>query len=105
MNRALARVGDGTSRRYNTHQGMRDGEQTYQPSGAWPNLLELERIALDPVTSGFSGVILELSERDGLFTLLEISAATGNQVLRFTSSHEGFIRDLFQQELEGYETR
>ena len=84
---------------------MRDGEQTYQPSQAQPNLLELERVVLDPVTSGFSGVILELSERDGVFTLLEISPVSGNQVLRFTSTHEQFIRCLFQRELEGYATK
>ena len=84
---------------------MRDGERTYQPSQAQPNLLELERIALDPVTYGFSGVILELSERDGVFTLLEISPVSGNQVLRFTSTREQFIRRLFQRELEGYATK
>lgn len=94
--------------RYNAYKSMEDKGRTYHESEAVPasrlavNVLELERIPLDPLTSGFEGVILELTERDGLFTLSEISPVSGNLVLRFTSRYENFVRDLFQRELRGY---
>ena len=82
---------------------MREKEPTYGFAAA-TNVLELRHITFDPLTSGFSGVVLELSENGGLFTLLEFSPITGNRTLRFTSRDEELVRNLFEAELEACET-
>lgn len=66
------------------------------------NIIKLEQVWLDPVLTGFAGVILELSEREGLFTLVEIAAGSGNKILQVSSPREHFIRGLFEKEFAGY---
>jgi hypothetical protein len=66
------------------------------------SMLEIEPVLLDPVLSGFVGVIIELSEYEEVYTLFEFSAGTGNEILKVTSSDENFIRALFDHELEEF---
>lgn len=67
-----------------------------------PKLLEIEQVILDPIVSGFEGVVMQLEEKGGLYTLREISVCSGNRILTVTSRDESFIRDLFTTDLEGY---
>ena len=66
------------------------------------NILELEQVPLDPVLTGFAGVILELSQRGGVFTLVELAAGSGNTILRISSRNEDFLRRFFESEVAGY---
>lgn len=66
------------------------------------NIIKLEQVRFDPVLTGFAGVILELSEREGLFTLVELAVGSGNKILQVSSPREHFIRDLFERRLAGY---
>lgn len=66
------------------------------------NLLEIEQVLLDPVVSGFEGVVMQLEEEGGLYTLREVSVCTGNSIFTITSRDEVFIKSLFRRDLEGY---
>lgn len=66
------------------------------------NILELEQVSLDPVLTGFAGVILELSQHEGVFTLVELAAGSGNTILRISSRDENLIRGFFEREVAGY---
>lgn len=65
-------------------------------------LLEIEQVILDPIFSGFEGVVLQMEEHDGLFTLLELSVCSGNRILHVSSQDEGLVRGLFERDLKGY---
>ena len=66
------------------------------------NILELEQVPLDPVLTGFAGVILELSHDEGVFTLVEVATGSGNKVFRMSSRDEDLIWGLFERELAAY---
>jgi hypothetical protein len=66
------------------------------------NILELEQVPLDPLLTGFAGVILELSQHEGVFTFVEIAAGSGNIVFRISSRDENLVRGSFEREVAGY---
>ena len=66
------------------------------------NILVLVQVTLDPVLTGFSGVILELSEHGGVYTLFEMAAGSGNRLLEISSRDEAMVRWHFEKELEGF---
>lgn len=66
------------------------------------NILALEQVALDPVATGFAGVVLELSEFGGRYTLFEMALGSGNRILKISSRDEELVRGCFEKELEGF---
>lgn len=70
--------------------------------GEEKNILELEHLPLDPILTGFSGVIIELCENEGVFTLMEIAIISGNRIFRFSSQDEALVRRIFAGEVASY---
>ena len=69
-----------------------------------PELLFASAVSMDPLLDGFSGVLIEVyRERepsDGLiYVLLETAAATGDQLLRFSSKDRELIDAALASEL------
>lgn len=60
-------------------------------------LIDIERIDLDPITYGFSGVIVELLREGDSYVVLQSAEASGNLLLRFVT-HSG------QRALEVFES-
>lgn len=60
-------------------------------------VLESVYVEMDPVLEGFEGVLIELSRQDKSYILTETAAATGNLLLRFTSSRPESAYRLLQQ--------
>lgn len=78
---------------------MHPGPQPHHDAG---EIIRLEHVWLDPVMCGFGGVMVELAEQGGLFTLLEVATTTGNRILKVTSRDEAYIKVLFERELAAY---
>ncbi len=62
-------------------------------------LLESHFVELDPLTDGFSGVLLEIHRYGDQYVLLEIAPATGNRLLRFSSKDRELVYAALAQEL------
>lgn len=51
-------------------------------------LIDVERVDLDPVSGGFSGVIVELLREGDSYVVLHSAEVTGNRLLRFVTASE-----------------
>ncbi len=69
-----------------------------------PEQLFVSVVSMDPALDGFSGVLVEIyRHREFLggerYVLLETAAATGNQLLRFSSKDRDLVYAVFAGEL------
>jgi hypothetical protein len=69
-----------------------------------PEQLFVSVVCMDPALDGFSGVLVEIyRHREFLggerYVLLETAAATGNQLLRFSSKDRDLVYAALSQEL------
>ena len=69
-----------------------------------PEQLFVSAVGMDPALDGFSGVLIEIyrqKESSGgeLYVLLESAAATGNQLLKFSSKDRDLVYAALSQEL------
>ena len=62
-------------------------------------LLELLFVELDPLADGFAGVLVEIYRCGDRYVLLETAAATGTQLLRFSSKDKGLVYAAFARVL------
>ena len=60
-------------------------------------LLDIERIELDPVCHGFHGAVVELLVEGDHFVVRQTATLTGNPLLRFTTKSEELARSLFEE--------
>ncbi len=51
-------------------------------------LIDVERMDLDPVHDGFSGVVVELLREGDSYVVLQSAEITGNRLLRFVTASE-----------------
>lgn len=63
-------------------------------------LLESLFVELDPLTDGFSGVLLEIHRHGERYVLLGIAPTTGNRLLRFSSKDKGLVYAALARELD-----
>lgn len=61
-------------------------------------VLESVYIDFDPILDGFDGVVIALSRQGSNYTLTEIAVATGNPLLRFSSTDANLAYGLFCKE-------
>lgn len=61
-------------------------------------VLESAYIELDPILDGFEGVFIELSCRGSDYILTETAVATGNSLLKFSSTDAAVAYGLFCRE-------
>jgi hypothetical protein len=61
-------------------------------------LIDIDRIDLDPVTDGFSSVVLELLREGDFYVVQETAQTTGNRILRFCTHSEERALHLFESE-------
>jgi hypothetical protein len=59
-------------------------------------LIDIERIDLDPITYGFSGVIVELLREGDSYVVLQSVDATGNLLLRFVTNSGQRALEVFE---------
>ena len=69
-----------------------------------PEQLFVSVVGMDPALDGFSGVLVEIYRHRELsggerYVLLETAAATGNQLLRFSSKDRYLVYAALSQEL------
>jgi len=64
-------------------------------------LLESLFVELDPLESGFAGVLLEVHRHGDRYVLLEVAPFTGNRLLRFSSKDRGLVYAVLDRELDG----
>jgi hypothetical protein len=62
-------------------------------------LLETLFVELDPLVDGFIGVLVEIHRRGDRYVLLEVAPATGNRLLRFSSTDRKLVYALLHREL------
>lgn len=62
------------------------------------SVLESSYIDLDPICDGFEGVLLELCAVEDRYILTQTASATGNLLLRFTSSDARLAYALFAEQ-------
>ena len=62
-------------------------------------VLESVYVEMDPVLSGFEGVLVELCRKDDRYVLRETAAGSGNRLLEFSSKDERLVRGTFEKEL------
>ncbi len=60
-------------------------------------LIDIERIDLDPVMYGFSGVILELLREGDSYVVLQSVEATGNRLFQFVTESEERALEVFER--------
>lgn len=60
-------------------------------------LIDVERIDLDPVYDGFSGVVVELLGEGGSYVVLQSAEVTGNRLLRFVTASEERALEVFEK--------
>ncbi len=61
-------------------------------------LIDVERIDLDPVYDGFSGVVVELLREGDSYVVLQSAEVTGNRLLRFVTASEERALEVFEGE-------
>jgi hypothetical protein len=61
-------------------------------------LIDVERMELDPVYDGFSGVVVELLREGDYFVVLQSAEVTGNRLLRFVTASEERALAVFERE-------
>ncbi len=61
-------------------------------------LIDVERIDLDPVYDGFSGVVMELLREGDSYIVLQSAEVTGNRLLRFVTASEERALAVFERE-------
>ncbi len=61
-------------------------------------LIDVERIDLDPVYDGFSGVVVELLREGDYFVVLQSAEVTGNRLLRIEAASEERALAVFERE-------
>ncbi len=59
-------------------------------------LIDVERVDLDPVCDGFSGVIVELLREGDSYVVLHSAEVTGNRLLRFVTASERSALEIFE---------
>jgi hypothetical protein len=69
-----------------------------------PEQLFVSVVSMDPALDGFSGVLVEIYRHREFsggerYVLLETAAATGNQLLRFSSKDRDLVYAALSQEL------
>lgn len=89
---------------------MQEGPHYNEPAASTENLvrpfetpqevIRVDTVELDPILSGFTGIVSELSRNGDLFTLYQFASATGNRLLFVQSRNESRIRELFQKEAD-----
>jgi hypothetical protein len=60
-------------------------------------LLDVERIDLDPLVDGFSGVVVELLVEGDHYVVRQTAELTGNPLLCFRTRSEALARALFEE--------
>lgn len=73
------------------------GRRTRLDSPCTTRLIDIERVALDPLLGGFSGVIVELLWSGDSFVVQQSAEVTGNRLLRFTTRSEELARTIFEE--------
>lgn len=61
-------------------------------------LIDVERVDLDPVSGGFSGVVVELLREGDSYVVLQSAEVTGNRLLRFVTASEHRALQVFEGE-------
>ncbi len=61
-------------------------------------LIDVERMDLDPVHDGFSGVVVGLLREGDYFVVLQSAEITGNRLLRFVTTSEERAIAVFERE-------
>ncbi len=62
------------------------------------SLVDVERIDLDPVYDGFSGVVVELTRKGDSYIVVQSAEVTGNRLLRFVTASEERALEFFEGE-------
>lgn len=60
-------------------------------------LLDIQRIELDPLIDGFSGVVVELLMEGDRYVVRQTAELTGNRLLCFRTRSEALARALFEE--------
>ncbi len=63
-------------------------------------LIDVERIDLDPVYDGFSGVVVEILREGDSYVVLQSAETTGNRLLRFVTASEERALAVFEGEMD-----
>jgi hypothetical protein len=71
-----------------------------------PEPLFVSAVGMDPALDGFSGVLVEVYREKDLssgvrYVLLETASATGNQLLKFTSTDPSLVARILLREIGG----
>lgn len=61
-------------------------------------LIDVERIDLDPVYDGFSGIVVELLREGDYYVVQGSAEVTGNRLLRFVTASEERALEVFEVE-------
>ncbi len=61
-------------------------------------LIDIERIDLDSVYDGFSGVVVELLREGDSYVVLQSAEVAGNRLLRFVTASEERALAVFERE-------
>lgn len=61
-------------------------------------LIDVERVDLDPVCDGFSGIVVELLREGDSYVVLQSAEVTGNRLLRFVTASRERALEVFQGE-------
>jgi hypothetical protein len=71
-----------------------------------PEPLFVSAVGMDPALDGFSGVLVEIYREKGpsgevRYVLLETASATGNHLLKFTSTDPSLVAGILLREIGG----
>ncbi|MBA3703331.1 MAG: hypothetical protein H0W79_11020 [Rubrobacteraceae bacterium] len=61
-------------------------------------LIDIQRISLDPVYQGFSGIVVELLREGDSYVVLQSAEVTGNRLLRFVTASKERAIEVFERE-------
>ena len=61
-------------------------------------LIDVERVDLDPVYDGFSGIVVELLREGDSYVVQGSAEVTGNRLLRFVTASEELALRVFEGE-------